>query len=956
MGNTCAKGRRCKQLLSHSVLALLAVGLSIFWPNAGSFAQSAGGLSSVLSQISPDQLQQLLQSNPGLAQNLNGQTTLPPAVTPQVQTLSPPSSLTTEHEAQEARVNEASDIEALMSTRAKTTLKLFGYDQMGVGNTVTQAQVGAVQGSYILGPGDQLDVSLRGQENSEFIVTVDRDGRILLPKLQPIFAAGRSLDDVRQALQQAIQKAYISTQGFVTIAQLRQINVLVVGQVNNPGQQTLTGLSTILDALNLAGGIKKAGSLRDVIIIRGVRAFRLDLYAILMTHRTAPNLTLAQGDRIVVPSIGPTIALAGDVRRPGIYELSPGTTGISEREAEAFGNGVLIRGAYRDMVLRIRPDGKEDLVDTTSEPGTIVRDGEILFVKQAVKITLGEVTLTGSVRLPGLYALDRAKTIHDLLPNMDVFAPTPYMLLGLVQRTDPHTLQKMLLPFSPLHVVEGKENISLLNDDKVLIFNFDEMRQFAQSLAAPTSQTPPNPEPSGANTASQGGQQTSVQGQNSAVAQNSVLSNLGVPVQPGATGNAGAVSPGLGANGTGAASFSTGQPASNSNLGLPQSADTGIGGPGGTAGVSNVGSTSALAELSATDLGYLGSVLQDDHIYLEGAVRLPGDFLAAPGTTLGDVLSAAGGLTSDADTSAFEVTSTYIDNASGLSTTKRETSYIPPTQYGSLILRPLDAINFHHVYTDRTAGTVRITGQVRYPGEYTLLRGERLSQVLVRAGGLTNIAYPYGTVFLRDTLKRIEEEAHDRLAQELQDQLVTGLARAPGQANSSGTGAQIGSGMLSEIQQFIQQYRNQPAVGRFNIIADPSVLAANPQQDPMMEAGDSVFIPERPSTVTVVGDVMQPGNFPFDQRADSNRYIAEAGGLADSADTDHIFVVFPDGTAHQLDRSWTNFSPDTIPPGSVIYVPRNILPTNWYALAATLATIFQGLAVSAASLAVISHN
>lgn len=951
MGSARGRRRGPMRYCFRSIFTVLAIVIGSLLPQTDSLAQQGGngGLSSLLSQLSPDQLQQIIQSNPGLTSNLNGQITIPPTLTPQVQTLSPstspsPSLISEAGKAPQPPEAEKSDIEALMSARAKTPLKLFGYDQLGMGGTVSQAQVGAVQGSYILGSGDQLDVTLRGQENSEFIVTIDRDGRVTLPKLAPVSAAGRSLNDVRQDILNAIHKAYMSTQGYVTVAQIRQVSVLVVGQVNNPGQQTLTGLSTILDALNLAGGIKKTGSLRNVVIIRNGRPFRLDLYTILMAHRTSPDLTVAQGDRIIVPSIGPTVAVAGNVRRPGIYELPPGTRAISQREVEALGNGTVVRGAYRDMVLRIRVDGKEELVDTTGKPGTPIRDGEILFVKQAVKVALGEVTLTGAVRLPGLYALDRAKTLHDLLPNMDVFQPNPYMLLGVIQRTDPQTRQRTLVPFSPLHVVQGKENMDLINDDTVMIFDFDEMRQFAQSLQPGESQASMAQQQAPGNASSQmpnivEPNNSSNQNSASANAQNIGLSSLGVPVQLGQGAGGGVASGGGASNSAGL---------STSGAGIAA-------GQGQTGGTDSGGSlpTSALAGLSQGDLGYLGAVLQNDHIYLDGAVRLPGDFLAAPGTTLGDVLSAAGGLTSDADLSGFEVTSTIVDNASGISTTKRETYHIPPNQYASLVLRPLDAITFHHVFTDRIAGTVTINGQVRYPGQYTLLRGERLSEVLVRAGGLTNVAYPYGTVFLRDSLKRLEHAAHSRMADDLEEQLITSLGRASGQSSAE---AQPGAAALSQIQLFIGQYKEQPALGRMSIIADPSVLAANPQQDPLMEPGDTVFIPQRPSTVTVVGAVMQPGSYPFEQHAGGNDYIDRAGGLGSSADADHIFVVFPDGTARKLDQSWGSFTSVTIPPGSVIYVPRDILPTNWYAITSTIASIFQSLAVSAASLTVISRN
>ncbi len=144
----------------------------------------------------------------------------------------------------------------------------FGYDQLGVGRPVTVPETGAVADDYIMGPGDEVVVSLRGQENSDFRTTVDRNGRVILPRLAPIPAAGRTFGSFREDVDAAVHRAYVASTASTAIGRVRQISVLVSGEVNIPGQRIVTGLSSVVDALLLSGGIRKSGSLRNVRIQR----------------------------------------------------------------------------------------------------------------------------------------------------------------------------------------------------------------------------------------------------------------------------------------------------------------------------------------------------------------------------------------------------------------------------------------------------------------------------------------------------------------------------------------------------------------------------------------------------------------------------------------------------------------------------------------------------------------
>src|SRR6185437_5988362 len=127
-----------------------------------------------------------------------------------------------------------SRLEQIMSQRANVRLRQFGYNQFGTNGTAVAAaanaattttpQAGAVQDNYVLGPGDEIVITLRGQENSQYSAIVDRDGRITLPRLRPMGAAGRTLAAVRQDIQAAVRQGYVATEAFVSLGMVRQVS------------------------------------------------------------------------------------------------------------------------------------------------------------------------------------------------------------------------------------------------------------------------------------------------------------------------------------------------------------------------------------------------------------------------------------------------------------------------------------------------------------------------------------------------------------------------------------------------------------------------------------------------------------------------------------------------------------------------------------------------------------
>src|SRR6185312_3162025 len=149
-----------------------------------------------------------------------------------------------------------------------------------------------------------------------------------------------------------------------------------------------------------------------------------------------------------------------------------------------------------------------------------------------------------------------------------------------------------------------------------------------------------------------------------------------------------------------------------------------------------------------------------------------------PGTALSAIISEAGGLSREADLKRVEVTHYALDGAAGAAQSNRELVQMTPPDLARLAVSPGDVVHFNPVFTDRDMGVVALTGEFRRPAYYDIVRGERLSQLIERAGGLTEQAYPYGAVFTRESVRVQERQEFARAAQQLQSGLTAALPRA----------------------------------------------------------------------------------------------------------------------------------------------------------------------------------
>jgi polysaccharide biosynthesis/export protein len=315
-----------------------------------------------------------------------------------------------------------------------TPLRQYGYSMFAT-NVSTFAPVDdiPVGPDYVLGPGDDLTINVWGAVDSTLVRTVDRNGRIVLPKVGDLRIWGLTFSQADRLIRDELARFFRGFQTSVTMGRLRTVSVHVVGEVCQPGVYTLSSLATVTNALYSAGGPTKLGSLREVRLLRGnVQVARIDLYDFLQRGDRTRDYRLESGDTVFVPTVGDVVAVSGEVKRPAIYEVLRGT-----RLADLVTmSGGITPTSYlrRVQIVRALPNAERVTldVDLTSHylkgdeaSNPLINAGDLVLIHRSDPRVYNVVKVEGAVRYPGAYELKPMMRIGQLLPA-DKLLPEAY--------------------------------------------------------------------------------------------------------------------------------------------------------------------------------------------------------------------------------------------------------------------------------------------------------------------------------------------------------------------------------------------------------------------------------------------------------------------------------------------------------------------------------------------------
>jgi protein involved in polysaccharide export with SLBB domain len=629
--------------------------------------------------------------------------------------------------------------------------------------------------NYILGPEDQLLISVYGIQEYNGTPTVSSEGMVSIPNVGLVRVAGLSIEAASQKLKTVMGNGpygYLKSGGAklsVSLAKIRSIRVTIIG-ANRPGNFNVSSLSTVFNALFIAGGPSVNGSFREIELIRNNKLERtIDLYRFLTAGDQSDNIGLKDNDVIRIPTYKKRVELQGEVKRPGIYEVLPNETFT---KILSYASG-FTESAYKAAIKVNQLTEKEkQLIDLASDkyPSYQPKTGDVFVVSKILSRYNNRVTIKGAVFRPNDYELTIGMRIADLIKKSDGLKEDAFTGRAQILRLQ-EDLTKSILSVDLKKVLTGNEqdNLLLQKEDELIISSIFDLKD--------------------------------------------------------------------------------------------------------------------------------GS-----NVSIQGEVRKPGQFAYAEKLTLKDLIIQAGGFT-DAANNSIEI-ARFIKRDSLAFTDNRSSEIIKvelnekdlSTNASNILLYPFDLVTVRRKSGYILPSSVSIIGQVKFPGPYVLSSElERVSDILVRSGGLLQNAYPEGAYIKRIKTDIDKEKNADAL-----------LALEKTTKDSS----------VNTVQSIIDNNIKIP------LSLDKNLSFKGSTEDILMRAGDEIVIPKFDEQVKVSGEVLLPTQIPFGSKKGLRTYVNEAGGFTINATPKRAFVVYANGKAATISRFLFFRSYPTVFPGSEIVVPK----------------------------------
>ena len=287
---------------------------------------------------------------------------------------------------------------------------------------------------YMLDVGDILQVQLVGQNDYIEDFLINSDGSINLPDIGKIVVAGLSLNDTSQLIKSKVNSAFIGTEAFITLSEIRDVNILVTGNAQNPGIYTLTGNSNILHAISAAGGISEFGSLREINLLRdNIIIESLDVYDLLIEGQYNLKKRLRSGDVVFIEARKNIVTIDGAINRPAMYEAFDDQKLISIIE---YANGINRNADLGNISLERLVDGALKTIPVPNDSyfeAINVQDGDSIYFRE---YPYRQAKISGAVLKPGSYTMASGETISDLIQRAGGYTENAYQFGAIYLNED----------------------------------------------------------------------------------------------------------------------------------------------------------------------------------------------------------------------------------------------------------------------------------------------------------------------------------------------------------------------------------------------------------------------------------------------------------------------------------------------------------------------------------------
>ncbi|MFH6999039.1 SLBB domain-containing protein [Flavobacterium sp. FlaQc-57] len=277
--------------------------------------------------------------------------------------------------------------------------------------------------NYILGPGDELQVSVYGVQEYNASIPVSVEGKITIDYVGQIQVSGMSIEAATQKIKASIARVYSTvssgqSQVSVSLSRIRTIKITIVGG-KQPGNYSISSLATVYNALHLAGGPGKNGSYRNIELIRNNKVYKnVDIYKFLVKGDQSDNVSLKDNDVIRIPAYSQRVTVEGEVKRPGIFEMKKGEK-FSDLLNFASGFNEF---AYTASVNVMQKTGKEFKVHDINESeynSYLPQSGDVFRITKILNRFENRIKIEGAVFRPDYYSYNEGMRISDLITRAE---------------------------------------------------------------------------------------------------------------------------------------------------------------------------------------------------------------------------------------------------------------------------------------------------------------------------------------------------------------------------------------------------------------------------------------------------------------------------------------------------------------------------------------------------------
>jgi protein involved in polysaccharide export with SLBB domain len=753
--------------------------------------------------------------------------------------------------------------------------------------------------NYIVGPEDELIVDINGYSEEHYNLIVSPDGFVKINRIGNVFVAGLTIEQAKAKIINRLSQIFVglkqgsgsagpmSLSASVSLGNIRTIGVTVQGEVMFPGTYSVPSLARIMNVLYLAGGPNENGTFREIQLIRNKKLVgKLDLYDFLTTGIQRNDMILQDQDIIKVGVYKSRVEVKGKVKRPALFEVLP--TENLEYVLTNFSGG-FSEDAYKELVKVTRYTNRDrKLIDLNSSifNSFYPQTGDLIQVESIDKDRFeNKLTLIGEVFRPGDFALEGNESILKLINRAGGLKENAFLDRVLVERIN-EDLSRTNLSVNLKNILADKsKDIVLKREDKVSIFSILDLREKytvtihgeINIIKKSTKSKDPEKNVSKAGIKVASNEQPQYMQSGSGMIQNGMNEDM---------------------------QYMDGQ-------GMEEEEE-------------QVDVDTEIANELKSD------ATSNSLINRQVKLTLP----YVENMSVEDLILKAGGLRESAATGFVEIVRRKKNI--GLDSPKLINSQIAEIiKFGisknlqldgtasSFKLMPFDEVFIRTSPNYELQQFVTMQGQLVFPGVYGLeKKDERLSELVARAGGLNNQAYPQGARLIRKN--HLTESEKNRKKEQLN------------QIQDNFNGVIINKGEESIT-------KNTELIG-INLLA----ALTNPggEEDLFLNEGDIIDIPREPQTVKVTGEVLYPNSVKFNEGKTFKDFISEAGGFTANSARKRAYVLYSNGSVKRAHTFlFMRFFPK-IERGSEIIVPKNVKNSNTAQQVFQLVSVLTGTVTS----------